>query len=75
MENIEKEFQKALETLKVIVETSFKEYEKDRSKKNELVALWQQTINDFLQYAVKMSEEHNAKELYKSIARAMIFGR
>lgn len=75
MGNIEREFQKASETLKFLIEASFKEYEKDHSKKNELVALWQQTINDFLQYAVKMSEEHNAKELYKSIARAMIFGR
>lgn len=75
MENIKEEFRKASEVLKYIVETSFEEYEKDPTKKNELVALWQQTISNFLQYAVKMSEEHNAKELYKSIARTMIFGR
>ncbi|AFK86303.1 MULTISPECIES: hypothetical protein [Thermoanaerobacterium] len=75
MEEMKKKFEEASKVLRQTVDISFTEYSKDKSTKNEIVKLWQLTINDFLQYAVKMSEKHQAKELYKSIARALIFGK
>ncbi|ORX23757.1 hypothetical protein BVF91_04330 [Thermoanaerobacterium sp. PSU-2] len=75
MEEMKKRFEEASKVLRQTVDISFAEYAKDKSTKNEIVKLWQKTINDFLQYAVKMSEKHQAKELYKSIARALIFGK
>ncbi|MDE4541158.1 hypothetical protein V6B95_11260 [Thermoanaerobacterium saccharolyticum] len=75
MEEMKKRFEEASKVLRQTVDISFTEYSKDKSTKNEIVKLWQETINDFLQYAVKMSEKHQAKELYKSIARALIFGK
>lgn len=75
MEEVKKKFEEASKILKETIDLSFSIYEKDKSVKNEMVNLWQNTISDFLQYAVKMSEEHNAKDLYKSIARTLIFGK
>lgn len=75
MEEARKKFEEASKVLRQTVDVSFEEYEKDKAVKNEMVSLWQATISDFLQYAVKMSEKHNAKDLYKSIARALIFGK
>lgn len=75
MEEMKKRFEEASKVLRQTVDISFTEYSKDKSKKNDIVKLWQETINDFLQYAVKMSEKHQAKELYKSIAKALIFGK
>ncbi|SNX54688.1 hypothetical protein [Thermoanaerobacterium sp. RBIITD] len=75
MEEARKKFEEVSKVLRQTVDVSFEEYEKDKAVKNEMVILWQATISDFLQYAVKMSEKHNAKDLYKSIARALIFGK
>lgn len=75
MEEMKKRFEEASKILRQTVDISFAEYAKDKSTKNEIVKLWQETINDFLQYAVKMSEKHQAKDLYKSIARTLIFGK
>ncbi|HHW57229.1 MAG TPA: hypothetical protein GXX15_06090 [Clostridia bacterium] len=75
MDDIKKEFQRAVDALKYAMELSFKEYKKDPSKKNEIVNLWQETIGEFLQYFSKISEKYNAKDLYKAITKVMIFGK
>ncbi|MGB9678421.1 MAG: hypothetical protein ACPL3A_00295 [Thermoanaerobacteraceae bacterium] len=75
MDEMKKEFIKASEILKSIAEISFKEFEKDPTKKNDIVALWQQTISEFFQYTSTASEKYNGKELYKAITRSMIFGK
>ncbi|MBE3578604.1 MAG: hypothetical protein IMW83_01710 [Caldanaerobacter subterraneus] len=75
MDDIKKEFQKAVDALKYAIELSFKEYKKDPSKKDQIVALWQNTIGEFLQYFSKISEKYNARDLYKAITKVMIFGK
>ncbi|MGB9780498.1 hypothetical protein [Caldanaerobacter sp.] len=75
MEEVKKEFEKAIDALKYAMELSFKEYKKDPAKKDQIVDLWQNTIGEFLQYFSKISEKYNAKELYKAITKVMIFGK
>lgn len=75
MDDIKKEFQKAVDALKYAIELSFKEYKKDPSKKDQIVALWQDTIGEFFKYFSKISEKYNAKDLYKAITKVMIFGK
>ncbi|ADH61438.1 conserved hypothetical protein [Thermoanaerobacter mathranii subsp. mathranii str. A3] len=75
MDDIKKEFQKALETLKNAMELSFKEYKKNPSKKNEIIGLWEYTLGEFFQYFYKVSEKYDAKDLYKAITKVMIFGK
>jgi len=75
MEEVKKEFEKAIDALKYAMELSFKEYKKNPAKKDQIVALWQNTIGEFLQYFSKISEKYNAKELYKAITKVMIFGK
>lgn len=75
MEEMRKRFEEVSKILRHTIDISFAEYAKDKKAKDEIVKLWQSTINDFLQYAMKMSEKHQAKDLYKSIARALIFGK
>ncbi|MDI6603903.1 hypothetical protein ACETAC_04585 [Aceticella autotrophica] len=75
MDEVKEKFEEALRTLKETVDVSFKKYEKDKTVKNEMVKMWQDTISNFLQYAVKTSEKHQSRDLYRSIARALIFGK
>ena len=78
MENYEQfkdGFDTCFVTLKKLTEESFSLMEAHPEKRNEITGLWKNHIVRFISDTYKTSEKYSNKDVFKTITKALMFGK
>ncbi len=78
MENIhqlKEDFEKSFADLRNLIDVSFQMIEKNPHQKDQIIDMWKNSVHNFSVYAVHSSEKYNNKEVYKAIAKTLVFGK
>ena len=73
--DLKEELDTCFKTLEKIMTNSFIEMENDPKKKDEIINLWKNHILEFVSHTYKASEEYKNKDVFKTITKALMFGR
>jgi hypothetical protein len=68
-------FEKSFGDLRNLIEVSFEMIEKNPQQQDQIVDMWKDSVQSFSGYAIQCSEKHNNREVYKAIAKTLIFGK
>lgn len=74
-QELKQDFDETFRRLKKHMEESLEIIENSPTHRDEVVDLWKDYIQAFTTYAVQSSEQHNNRDIYKAITRALIFGK
>ncbi|SHJ83810.1 hypothetical protein SAMN02745975_03009 [Geosporobacter subterraneus DSM 17957] len=74
-QELKQDFDETFRRLKNHMEESFSMIENNPARRDEVIDLWKDYIQAFTTYAVQSSEQHNNRDIYKAITRALIFGK
>jgi hypothetical protein len=72
---LEEDFEKSFADLRNLIDVSFQMIEKNPHHKDQIIDMWKNSVQNFSMYAVHSSEKYNNKEVYKAIAKTLIFGK
>ncbi|MFT9498091.1 hypothetical protein [Anaerosolibacter sp.] len=75
MNQLRGEFEKSFAGLRNLIDTSFQMMEKNPQLKDPIIEMWKDSVQNFSAYAVHSSEKYNNREVYKAIAKTLIFGK
>lgn len=75
MDELRNEMDDCFETLHRLINESFVMMDDQKELRDEVVELWKQHILRFVNHTYKTGEKFNNKEVFKSITKALMFGR
>lgn len=74
-DQFKEEFDMCFKTLQKMTEGSFSLMESCPERKNEIINLWKGNILEFISNTYRTGEKYNNKEIFKTITKALMFGR
>lgn len=72
---LKEEVDASFKTLQNLITDSFTFMKNDPGKKDEMIQLWKNHILQFTTYTYKTGERYENKDVFKSITKALMFGK
>lgn len=74
-DQFKKEFDTCFKTLEKLTTDSFSLMEDDPKKRDEIISLWKDYILVFKSFTFKTGEKYNNRDVFKTITKALMFGK
>ena len=69
------EFDTCFKTLQKLTSDSFQLMDGHPDLKDEMIGLWKNNILKFISYTYSTGEKHKNKDVFKTITKALMFGK